>query len=108
MTMIRGLLVSVIFNDALQLEAGSAVASSAQTLVTTDVDRICGAFESVHEIWANVVELGIAIWLLERETGVGCLGPAAVVISMLSMVPRRCLVADRSKSALWPQGRLPD
>ncbi|TWU71096.1 hypothetical protein ED733_000130 [Metarhizium rileyi] len=79
-TMIRGLLISLVFNETIKLSAYSTAGSGTLTLITSDVDRICGAFENLHEIWANVVELGIAIWLLELELGLGCLGPVATVI----------------------------
>lgn len=80
--MIRGILISLVFTETIKLSAYSTAASGTLTLITSDVDRICGAFENFHEIWANVVELGIAIWLLELQLGLGCLGPVATVIGM--------------------------
>lgn len=81
--MTRGLLISLILSSTVELNTFSEAGSGALTHITSDVDRICSAFENVHEIWANVLELGLAIWLLERQLGVGCLGPAAAVISTL-------------------------
>ena len=56
--------------------------SATLTLTSTDVDRICASFETIHEIWANPIEVGIAIWLLERQLGLGCIGPGITLIGM--------------------------
>lgn len=82
--MTRGLIISLVLDDMVKLNTFSDAGSGALTHISSDVGQICSAFESFHEIWANVVELGLAIWLLELELGVGCLGPVAAVIGMLS------------------------
>lgn len=80
--MIRGALTSLIYISALKADA---VASGGQntaalTLVGPDVMNISGAFESLHEIWANPIEIVLSIWLLARELGAGAVGPAVSVI----------------------------
>lgn len=89
-TMVRGLLISMICSATLDLHSSSAASagSSTLTLTSSDVDKICQSFESVHELWANPVEIVIAIWLLERQLGLGCIGPAFAVIG-------------KTLSALW-------
>jgi hypothetical protein len=46
----------------------------------TLAESICGGFQNLHEIWAVPVELGIALWLLQRQLGLSFLAPAAVAI----------------------------
>lgn len=44
----------------------------------TDTERIVSSFRSIHEIWGSLVDISIAIWLLEREVFVACLVPAII------------------------------
>lgn len=78
--MARGLLVSLILSSTVELNTFSTAGSGALTLITADVNQISTSFENFHEIWANVIELSLAIWLLQRQLGLGCLGPVAVVV----------------------------
>ena len=40
--------------------------------MSTDIDFICQAFQNIHELWANVIEIGIAMYLLWRQVGAPC------------------------------------
>ncbi|OLN96257.1 Multidrug resistance-associated protein 1-like protein 3 [Colletotrichum chlorophyti] len=81
-TMIRGSLVSMILSKNLDLVASTGTDASAPlTLVNADVKTIYRSFEAIHEVWANVIEISIAIWLLQRRLGLGSLGPAITVIA---------------------------
>ncbi|KAH8594448.1 putative ABC multidrug transporter [Bisporella sp. PMI_857] len=80
-TMIRGSLVSLIYSKILRLEATNGFnGSAALTLANSDTERICSSFESLHEIWANPIEIALAIWLLEKQIGLACISPAVVVL----------------------------
>lgn len=37
-----------------------------------DVQRIMNAAAKIHEVWAAVLETGLATWLLYRQIGPGC------------------------------------
>ncbi len=78
--MTRGALVSIICSHIFELDASTTAGSDALTLTSTDVDRICVSMVDMHEIWGNAIEIGIALYLLERQLGLGCIGPAIVVI----------------------------
>ena len=41
-------------------------------------EAICEGFQTLQELWAVPVELGVALWLLERELGLAFLAPTAV------------------------------
>ncbi|KAE8452406.1 hypothetical protein EG329_001107 [Mollisiaceae sp. DMI_Dod_QoI] len=47
---------------------------------TMDLKAICQGFQYIHELWAVPIELGIALWLLNRQLGLAFLAPAAVAI----------------------------
>ncbi|KAF4918158.1 ABC transporter atnG [Colletotrichum viniferum] len=80
-TMVRGSLASFVLSKNLDANAAAAEDSSAAlTLVSADVRNICRSFETLHEVWANPVEIAIAIWLLQRQLGLGSVGPAITII----------------------------
>ncbi|RGP72643.1 canalicular multispecific organic anion transporter 2 [Fusarium longipes] len=68
-TMYRGGLVSLIFKKTLKLKTSSVKDSAPVTLMTTDVETIVAAGASVHDMWANMLELPIGIYLLYRQIG---------------------------------------
>ncbi|EFY90036.1 ABC multidrug transporter, putative [Metarhizium acridum CQMa 102] len=87
-TMIRGALISVISVQSLTLTGTTTQSSGPAVLTLTgpDVNAICASFHVFHELWANPIEIGFAIYLLERELGPGCIGPAvSVIVCTLAM-----------------------
>ncbi|KAE9371145.1 putative multidrug resistance-associated protein [Stipitochalara longipes BDJ] len=86
-TAIRGTLVSMIYEKTVDLSITALDESAAITLMSSDTETICGSFSNLHELWAVPVEIGIAMWLLQRELGLSFLAPAAVaIISTLSLI----------------------
>ncbi|KAM0816280.1 putative ABC transporter FUM19 [Seiridium cardinale] len=71
-TILRGSLVPLIFKKTINLDTTSAKEGAAVTLMSTDVDGIATAIQQMHEIWASVVELAVAVYLLERQIGPAC------------------------------------
>ena len=82
-TMFRGAIVSLIYNQTLEMNADAYDFSSSVTLMSTDIDRIISSLELVNEVWANVVQIGIGIWLLERQLGSVCVAPIVIVLGIL-------------------------
>ncbi|EKJ79255.1 hypothetical protein FPSE_00566 [Fusarium pseudograminearum CS3096] len=68
-TMYRGGLISLIFKKTLKLKTSSVKDSAQVTLMTTDVETIVAAGASIHDMWANMIELPIGIYLLHRQIG---------------------------------------
>ncbi|KAJ5518656.1 ABC transporter integral membrane type 1 [Penicillium expansum] len=96
LTMVRSGLISMIYDQTIDMAAADLTDSAAITLMGTDVERIVANLKNLHEAWASVIELGIAIWLLEREIGVACFIPLVISLgSVLAMVP----VSSRSGKA---------
>ena len=50
------------------------------------VETICQGFALIHETWAVPIELGIALFLLERQLGLAFLAPAAVAGFAVSLL----------------------
>jgi ATP-binding cassette subfamily C (CFTR/MRP) protein 1 len=86
--MARGCLVSRVFSKTLAISATVAAGkgSSTLTLMSTDVERISRGLESLHELWASPIEVGIAIWLLGRQLGVACIVPGVIALGRYSSI----------------------
>jgi ATP-binding cassette, subfamily C (CFTR/MRP), member 1 len=78
--MFRGGMTSLIYTKALELPAGLYDESAALTLMSADIDRIVTSWVDVSQIWARIIEIGIGIYLLERQLGWVCIAPIIVVI----------------------------
>lgn len=64
--MIRGSLVTLIFNKTLRMSASAVTDGSAVTLMSTDIERIGGGIREIHETYSNFVEVALSLWLLAR------------------------------------------
>ncbi|KAM0255269.1 hypothetical protein ACHAQJ_005924 [Trichoderma viride] len=51
----------------------------------TDVERIGFNFLQIHEMWASVIEIGVAIWLLEQQVFLACLAPVVVILVSVAL-----------------------
>lgn len=70
--MVRGGLAITIFEKLLRLPEGDKIESMATTLMVEDLQRIMSAVARGHEVWAGIIETGIATWLLYRQLGPSC------------------------------------
>ncbi|KAG6354150.1 hypothetical protein INS49_004754 [Diaporthe citri] len=79
-TMARSILVTEIFIKATQARIGTADDSAALTLMSTDMERIKMGFRSLHDIWASIIQAGLAAWMLYIRLGVVFVVPMGVVV----------------------------
>ncbi|KAE8326609.1 P-loop containing nucleoside triphosphate hydrolase protein [Aspergillus sergii] len=50
--------------------------------------RIESSLRALHEAWASILEVAIAIWLLSRQIWIACLIPLVIaVVSVIAMIP---------------------
>ncbi|KAG8530148.1 uncharacterized protein KY384_005631 [Bacidia gigantensis] len=77
-TMARGGLISMLFAKTSLLKTTDVDPSSSVTLMSADIERITNGWQTMHEIWANTVEVALAIYLLERQLGSACAIPLAI------------------------------
>jgi hypothetical protein len=79
-TMVRGGLVSIIYRKTAKVSLKDLDPATSMTVMSADIERIIQGWQSMHEIWACIIEVGIAIYLLERQLGVACVVPVVVSI----------------------------
>jgi ATP-binding cassette, subfamily C (CFTR/MRP), member 1 len=78
--MVRGGVISLLYKKAGNMSLLNIDSSSSVTLMSADVERIVLGMQSMHEIWSNPIEIGVAIYLLKRQLGLACLVPVGVAI----------------------------
>jgi ATP-binding cassette subfamily C (CFTR/MRP) protein 1 len=99
-TMMRGQLISMLYDKATDISITTADPTAALTLMSADIERIDVGWRTAHEIWANLLEIGIAVYLLERQLGVACLIPVATaIVSIVASIVAVSFVMARQ--ALW-------
>lgn len=76
LTRARGYLVTAIFQHLTVLANPD---NSVLTLMSNDVQRIEEALNTVHEIWANLLQVALASWLLYLQLGPAFVAPFVVV-----------------------------
>ncbi|KAJ5959013.1 ABC transporter integral membrane type 1 [Penicillium vulpinum] len=86
--MMRSGLISMIYDQTIDLTAADLTDSAAITLMGTDVERIVANLKNLHEAWASIIELGIGIWLLEREIAIACFVPLVISLAMVPVSKR--------------------
>jgi ABC-type multidrug transport system fused ATPase/permease subunit len=69
-TMLRGGLVSMIYRKANSLSLTDADPANSVTLMSADVERIVQGWATITDMWANPIEIGLAIFMLQQELGV--------------------------------------
>ncbi|KAK5093572.1 hypothetical protein LTR70_004619 [Exophiala xenobiotica] len=81
LTMVRACLVSAISWKTAQLDIISVDdPKAAVTLISTDVERIMDGLAPLHDFWANIIQVGIALYLLEEQMGIAFVVPIAIII----------------------------
>ncbi|KAK0368673.1 ABC transporter [Colletotrichum limetticola] len=87
-TMLRAGLMSMIFRQTVSLKADDLKDSAAVTLMGTDIERIVLTFNNLHQIWAAVLEVGIAIFLLQRQIASASVVPVVIsIVCAFGVIP---------------------
>ncbi|KAI1673320.1 ABC transporter integral membrane type 1 [Pyrenophora tritici-repentis] len=79
-TMIRSILVPEVFKKATIARVGATDRNAALTLMSTDLERIRMGFRTLHELWACLVQVALAAWMLYRRLGVVFVASFGIVI----------------------------
>jgi hypothetical protein len=83
MMKVRGSLISLIHSSTFRSGSSFSNDTTSLTLMTVDVDKAMLAFEDIHELWANVLHLGIAVYVLALQMSWACVAPIVVCIGKL-------------------------
>ncbi|KAF4934491.1 ABC transporter gloK [Colletotrichum fructicola] len=102
-TTLRGGLVSIIFRKSLRLNAATASQGKAVTLMSTDIDAIASGVKDLHEIWASVLELGIAVYLLNLQIGAACF-VVMIPAVICSFITERATDGIGPARMMWNEG----
>ncbi|KAF2671106.1 P-loop containing nucleoside triphosphate hydrolase protein [Microthyrium microscopicum] len=78
-TMFRGSTASLIYLKALSADANHNQ-MAAVTLMSTDIDRIAMSLIQVTELWAQVTQIALGIWLLWRQLGPVAIAPTIIAV----------------------------
>ncbi|KAH8202021.1 hypothetical protein TruAng_003776 [Truncatella angustata] len=78
--MVRGCLVTAVYTKATEAQVTANEESASLTLMSSDIERIRVGFRTLHDMWASVIEVALASWLLYNQLGVAFLAPIIVVI----------------------------
>ncbi len=70
----------MLYTKTAELEVSAVDPSTSVILMSADIERITTGWEKVHELWANIIEIGLAIYLLQRQLGVACTIPVGVAV----------------------------
>lgn len=76
----------MIFNKTLRLSTSAVSDASAITLMSTDIERIASGLREMHEIYANFIDVAVALWLLARLLKLATIASTFVVISEIKLL----------------------
>lgn len=91
-TMLRGTLVTAIYSKIMLIPTKEA--KSALTLMSTDIEVISNSLPQLHDTWASLVEVVIAVWLLERQIKYACIVSAAIALGKSNALVFICTLTD--------------
>ncbi|KAK6074134.1 ABC transporter [Seiridium cupressi] len=95
-TRLKGGLIGLVYQETMRARTVDLGETTAIALMGTDVERIGHNFQMIHEIWASLIEIGVAIWLLEQQVFLACLAPVVVIIVSITATGP---IATRAKTA---------
>lgn len=79
-SMVRGCLVSALNAKMGHLDMTLMEnASTSITLMSTDMQQINIGLQRFHDLWANIFQVAIASYLLEKQVGIACVFPVVIV-----------------------------
>ena len=76
----------MLYNKATDIPLADVDTASSLTLMSADIERIVTGMQTGHELWANSIEVALAIFLLERQLGVACAVPVGVAVGKSRLI----------------------
>jgi ATP-binding cassette, subfamily C (CFTR/MRP), member 1 len=81
---LRGGLIALIYQQTVEARAVDLGGINGLTLMGTDVERIILNFQTIHEVWASLLDIAVAIFLLQRQIFLACLVPGLVTFGEIT------------------------
>jgi hypothetical protein len=94
--MLRGSLVALIYDKTLYLSCDKLHDSAPLTLMSTDIDGLTTGVQNLHDIWADFIQIGVGVYLLERQVGVSCFFVIILTVGMFMACARGKFSVDNS------------
>ena len=82
--MVRSILIVEIYRKATVARIDTGRDSAALTLMSTDMERINNGLRSIHDIWASLIQVALASWMLYVQLGVVFVAPIALVLACVA------------------------
>ncbi|KAH7420082.1 putative multidrug resistance protein, partial [Cadophora sp. MPI-SDFR-AT-0126] len=76
----RGAVVSLIFSKTLKQHADLQDKEASLTHMSSDIDQLTFSLDALCQVWAQVIELVIGLYLLSRNLGWVCVAPIVIVV----------------------------
>lgn len=73
------MLIACVMDKSITIASGPDHSSLSVALVSSDIDIFVRSIESFHEAWASPVEVILGVYILQRQVGLGTIGPALVI-----------------------------
>ncbi|KAK1597503.1 ABC transporter [Colletotrichum navitas] len=99
-TRLRGGLIALIYQQTIHTREVDAGEITAVALMGTDVERITGAMSMFHAVWASLLDIAVASWLLGLQLSLACLAPIILVLVFISAVSK-ISVATKTAQTRW-------
>ncbi|KAF2480400.1 P-loop containing nucleoside triphosphate hydrolase protein [Neohortaea acidophila] len=94
---VRGSLLALTYQKTLQTRVVEQGKVTAVSLVGTDIERIVAGFRVLHEVWASLLDVAIATWLLERKMYLACIAPVILVFGFIGLTGRLSVAANNAQ-----------
>ncbi|KAJ3499459.1 hypothetical protein NLG97_g302 [Lecanicillium saksenae] len=75
LTLYRGSLIALIYNKTLKTDVANVTDAEAITLMSADIDRVGHSLPLIHELYASLIDIAIALWLLYGRLGIAMVAP---------------------------------
>lgn len=72
--------MTAVFDKTLTARGDLLAGSQATTLMSADIERIGVGLQILHELWANVALIAVALWLLYQQIGFSSLSVLALIV----------------------------
>lgn len=72
--------MTAVYRKATEINSTDINGTKTVTLMSTDCELVVRGLLAMHELWASVVQVAFATWLVQRELGIACLGPIAITV----------------------------
>lgn len=79
-TRLQGILISAVYSRVLESKDNGGAKDDAIGSMTVDVENFITGMRQIHEIYANVLQIGFATWMIERQIAIGSVAPIVVAI----------------------------